>query len=60
MTQIGMSQRMLICMRTTLNLSDGLMEAAKRCAKAERRTLTSFIEDAVRQTPGRNSPAARR
>lgn len=39
---------MLICMRTTLNLADGLVEAAKVRAAAEHRTLTSLIEEGLR------------
>lgn len=40
---------MLICMRTTLNLSDALAREAKERAAAEGRTLTSFIEEALRE-----------
>jgi hypothetical protein len=39
---------MLICMRTTINLHDGLAEAAKRRAKEEGRTFTSLVEDGLR------------
>jgi hypothetical protein len=39
---------MLICMRTTLNLPDALVEAAKAKAAAEGRTLTSLIEEGLR------------
>ncbi len=39
---------MLSCMRTTLNLSDALAAEAKARAAAEGRTLTSFIEEALR------------
>lgn len=39
---------MLICMRTTLNLPDALVEAAKVRAREEGGTLTSFIEAALR------------
>jgi hypothetical protein len=35
---------MLICMRTTLNLSDALVERAKRRAAEQGTTLTSLIE----------------
>lgn len=41
--------RMLICMRTTLNLNDDLVQRAKQRAAAEDRTLTSVIEDALRR-----------
>lgn len=39
---------MLICMRTTLNLADGLVVAAKERAAATGRTLTSLVEEGLR------------
>jgi hypothetical protein len=39
---------MLVCMRTTLNLPDALVEAAKAKAAAEGRTLTSVVEEGLR------------
>ena len=39
---------MLICMRTTLNLPDALVEAAKAKANADGRTLTSLVEEGLR------------
>ena len=39
---------MLICMRTTINLPDGLAEAAKRRAADEGRTFTSVVEEGLR------------
>ncbi|KJQ55718.1 Antitoxin VapB25 [Microbacterium sp. SA39] len=39
---------MLVCVRTTLNLSEALAAQAKIRAAAEGRTLTSFIEEALR------------
>lgn len=39
---------MLSCVRTTLNLPDGLMEAAKAHAAAQGRTVTSLIEEGLR------------
>jgi hypothetical protein len=39
---------MLICMRTTINLHDGLAEEAKRRARAEGRTFTSLVEEGLR------------
>jgi hypothetical protein len=39
---------MLICMRTTLNLDDAIMRAAKRQAVERGVTLTRVIEDALR------------
>ena len=38
---------MLICMRTTLNLDDGLMRSLKRRAAETGRTLTSLVEEAI-------------
>jgi plasmid stability protein len=40
---------MLICMRTTINLPDGLAEAAKQRAAEQGRTLTSMIEEGLRR-----------
>jgi plasmid stability protein len=40
--------RMLICMRTTINLPDALAEAAKARAAAEGRTFTSLVEQGLR------------
>ncbi len=45
---------MLICMRTTLDIADGLVEAAKRRAAAEHRTLTSLIEEGLRSVLARD------
>lgn len=39
---------MLVCMRTTINLHDGLAEEAKRRAAAEGRTFTSLVEEGLR------------
>ena len=39
---------MLICMRTTINLPDGLAEAAKQRAAEEGRTFTSVVEEGLR------------
>lgn len=39
---------MLICMRTTINLPDGLAEAAKAKARAEGTTFTSLVEEGLR------------
>jgi plasmid stability protein len=40
---------MLICMRTTLNLDDNLMRAAKRRAAETGQTLSETIEAALRE-----------
>jgi len=39
---------MLICVRTTLNLPDALVEQAKATAAREGRTLTSLLEEGLR------------
>ncbi len=39
----------LICVRTTINLPDGLAEAAKAKALAEGRTFTSVVEEGLRR-----------
>lgn len=39
---------MLVCMRTTINLPDGLAAAAKSRAAAEGRTFTSLVEEGLR------------
>ena len=39
---------MLICMRTTLNLPDALVEQAKATASRDGRTLTSLVEEGLR------------
>ena len=41
---------MLICVRTTINLPDALVEAAKAKAAAEGRTFTSVVEEGLRAT----------
>lgn len=48
---------MLICVRTTLNLSPALAAEAKQRAAAEGRTLTSFIEEALRDRLARHDDA---
>jgi plasmid stability protein len=40
---------MLVCMRTTLNLDEGLMRALKRRAAETGRTMTEMVEEAVRE-----------
>lgn len=39
---------MLVCVRTTLNLPDALVEAVKTKAAAEGRTFTSVVEEGLR------------
>ncbi len=45
-----MSSRYARCVRTTVRLNDDLLAAAKQKAAAEQTTLTSLIEDSLRQT----------
>lgn len=40
---------MMICMRTTLNLSDAIASEAKTRAAREGRSFTSFLEEALRE-----------
>jgi plasmid stability protein len=40
---------MLVCMRTTINLPDGLAEAAKQRAAEDGRTFTSLVEEGLRR-----------
>jgi plasmid stability protein len=48
---------MLICMRTTMNLPDSLLERARRRAEVEGRSVTSLMEEALRDLLSR--PTAR-
>ncbi len=50
---------MFICMRTTLNLEDNLMRALKVRAAETGRTLTSLIEEAIRESLSRPSSQER-
>lgn len=50
---------MLFCMRTTLNLEDGLISEAKRVAQETGTTLTAVIEDALRERLARRRESAR-
>ena len=40
---------MFICMRTTLNLDDDLMRSIKQHAASTGRTLTSVVEESLRE-----------
>jgi predicted transcriptional regulator len=42
-------------MRTTLTIDDALLDAAKRLAVAERRSVSSVVEDAMRQMLARRA-----
>ncbi len=39
---------MLVCMRTSMNLPDALLAAAKQRAARDGRTVTSLVEEALR------------
>ena len=41
---------MLLCMRTTVDISDDLMVELKRAAAETRRSLKDLIEDAIRSS----------
>ncbi len=45
-----MSRRYARCVRTTVRLDDDLLAAAKQKAATDHTTLTSLIEDSLRQT----------
>lgn len=45
---------MLICMRTTINLPEGLGAEAKARAAAEGRTFTSLVEEGLRSVLARD------
>ena len=51
---------MLFCMRTTLDLDDDVLGQAKRVAQEKGMTLTSFIEDALRERLARRNDAGGR
>jgi len=48
---------MLLCMRTTLDVDDAVLIEAKLLAKRTGKTLTSIVEDALRERLARR-PAA--
>lgn len=50
---------MLFCVRTTLDLDEALVRAAKRRAAREGRTLTSLIEDGLRAVLAPPPPSPR-
>lgn len=54
------SNDILICMKTTLNLPDALLEAVKRRAGDEGRTQTSVIEEAIRRLLSDSPPQRHR
>jgi plasmid stability protein len=49
---------MVLCVRTTINLPDGLAEAAKRRAARDGRTFTSLVEEGLRRVLADESPPA--
>lgn len=50
---------MLVCVRTTLNIPDALVDAVKARARAEGRTFTSLVEEGLRAVLAREVPAQR-
>lgn len=50
---------MLLCMRTTLDINDALLIAAKQRAARQNQTLTALVEEALRKllNPSRAQPA---
>ena len=50
--------RMLMCVRTTLLLPDDLYRAVKTTAAESGETMTSFVEDALREALRRRSAAS--
>ena len=50
---------MLICMKTTINLPDGLAEMAKRCAAERGCTFTSLVVEGLHQVLSEASDARR-
>ncbi len=48
---------MLICMRTTMLLPDDLYREVKRAAADDDRTVTSFVEEALREQLRRRGAA---
>lgn len=51
---------MLCCMRTTIQIDDDLLTTAKLYATRSGKTLTAFIEDALRAALARSQPLATR
>lgn len=49
---------MLLCMRTTIRLDEDLLTQVKATAARTGRTLTSFVEDALRQAMARTEAQA--
>jgi len=51
---------MLVCMRTTLVIHDGLMKAVRRAAVERGRSLSGVVEDALRAALAKRPPTGRR
>ena len=49
---------MLICMRTTLVLDDGLLRQVRRRAAERNLTVSDVVNEAIRESLGRPAPAA--
>ncbi len=50
---------MFLCMRTTIDLDDQVLREAKRVAQEKGVTLTSFIDDALRERLARRGTPAK-
>jgi len=59
LAQMGRSMGMLVCVRTTLNIPDALVDALKARAQAEGRTFTSLVEEGLRAVLAQEIPAQR-
>jgi hypothetical protein len=46
---------MILCMRTTITLSEDILKAIKQLAAERGKTLTATIEDSLRETLARRS-----
>ena len=51
---------MFLCMRTTINIHDGLLRRAKQRAHESHRTLTAVIEDALRMMLNQKQPSQKK
>ncbi len=51
---------MLVCMRTTIRIDDGLFAQVRQLAASSGRTLTEVIDDALREMLARRARVGRR
>jgi len=50
--RVAISHGMGVCMKTTVEISDALLEEARRAAARDRTTVRALIEDGLRQVLG--------